>query len=388
MRVDYTSSFWRTRQLSEHIKGSAPSVFVGRMGYPKVLVGILTPPDVTGDAWLYDAPRHWAVQNYAIPSLLELRGSLVNSRFSCGVMEQNMFSEVCQEVGLASKPVGVELEMEQAPKQAMSFFKEAAPFGPVGQLKSAILTENPHIARPVDKVYSDSDLKATEAIVYLYKKGFDEAFLTKLFSIGGMGLAYQRKLVPTRWTITAVDDTLGKSIIEEIKNYPDHDCTAFYGSYLGNYYLILFLSGIWSYELFECPVSDGKIIHVSTDYEGYDGRKSYAQECAGGYYTVRLAAAEKLYAAKRQAKVLAIRLVTHEYTHPMGVWVTREATRKALASQPVTFSSPELALRYAEAKIKKYFGVDVTPLLKKSSLVREQKEQKTLGSYFSQVKIQ
>lgn len=383
MKVDYSSAFWRTRRLGEHLTGNSPTLFVGRIGYPSVNVGILTPPDVKEDAWLYDAPRHWAKENYSIPSILTLRGTLVNSRFSCGVMERNKFTELCQEIGLASKPVGIEVEMEKPPSVKMSFFPDAAPYGPQGQLKHALLTENPSIDKPVDKVFSDTDMKAADAVTYLYSKGFDEAFLTKLFSIGGLGLPHQRKLVPTRWTITAVDDTLGKSLIEEIKDYPEHDCAAFYGSYLGNYYMILIFSGIWGFELFECAMKQGKITTVSTDYESYAGRTVYAQECAGGYYTVRLAVAEKLHVAKRQARVLAIRLLTEEYTHPLGVWVTREAARKVLANKPVLFSSPELGLRYAQLKIQKYFGIDISSLLKQSVLLQEQKEQKTLGSYFS-----
>ncbi len=383
MQVNYTVPFWKAKVPGEHIEGNAPSVFIGRVGYPKVFVGLLTPPDIKEDAWLYDAPRYWAAQNYTLPTLLELRGSLVNSRFSSGVMEKSRFSELCLEVGLSSKPVGVEVDMEKAPKSAMTFFREAAPFGPVGQLKKAMLTENPSIDKHVEKVTSDIDMKAADGVVYLYKKGFDEAFLTKMFSIGGMGLPHQRRLVPTRWTITAVDDTLGKTIIDEIRNYQEHDCTAFYGSYLGNHYLILFLSGVWGFELFECPLKDGRISGIYTDYEPYSGRTTYAKNCAGGYYTVRLAAAEKLMAAKRQARVIAIRIITHEYTYPMGVWVTREAARKSISSNPITFSSPELAVCYAVAKIRKYFGVDISHVLKQSLLLEEQKEQKKLGQYFS-----
>src|SRR3989338_5832313 len=239
-----------------------------------------------------------------------LRGNLVNSRFKAGVMERSKFTELCQEIGLASKPVGVEIEMEQAPKQSISYFQDAAPFGPAGKLKQGILTENPHIDKPVDKVFSDTDWKASEAVNYLYSKGFDEAFLTKIFSIGGLGLPHQRKLVPTRWTITAIDDNVGKSVIEEIKNYPEHDCVVYFSSYLGNYYMVFFFPGVWSYELFECPLKNGQIDSIHTDYESYSGRKEYANNCAGGYYTVRLACAEKLKMDKRQARVLVVRVIT------------------------------------------------------------------------------
>jgi len=176
-------------------------------------------------------------------------------------------------------------------------------------------------------------------------------------------------------------------MIKEIKDYPLGDYQAYFGGSWGNYYLILCFPQVWEYELFESYVNyqinpwSKKGYFYSTDYESYEGRKTYAEETAGGYYANRLAVVEKLKEIKRQSSVLTLRFITSEYNIPLGVWVCREASRKSLAEKPLTFSSQELMLSYAQALIQKKFGFDLTILLKESKLLREKKEQKRLGEY-------
>jgi len=110
--------------------------------------------------------------------------------------------------------------------------------------------------------------------------------------------------------------------------------------------------------------------------------KNYAENCAGGYYTVRLAISEKLMELRRQASVLALRFITDEYTLPLGVWVTREATRKAFQKRPTTFSSKELMMTYAKHLVKYKFGFDLELLLKRSWLLKETGKQQRLDKFF------
>ena len=129
----------------------------------------------------------------------------------------------------------------------------------------------------------------------------------------------------------------------------------------------------WSYELFEMymPKAEWNIsdkVQYMTDYEPYDGRKGYAENCGGGYYSVRLAILEKLKNMKKQAAVLALRFITGEYAVPLGVWVTREATRKALNNKPMEFASKELMIEYTRKLVKKKFGYNLY-LLNKSFIM-------------------
>ena len=372
---------------SDSFDSASPAPFVGRFGYPNVNIGILAPPEKSEDTWLYDAPKYWANKNFQIPDIVDFRSSLINSRFNANVRVRNKFLEISQEVGMASLPVDLEFNLHQKPQFHLNADSTLAPTGPNAKLKQLEITSNPKIHTKVDKVNSDVDLKANEAILYLNKHGFDENFLSKMLSVGTIGVKKDRKLVPTRWSITATDDMLGKNLIKEIKDYKESEYFAYFGGYLGNYYLFLFFPEVWSYELFETYMPNASYntseeMAFTTDFESYDGRKNYASNTAGGYYTSRLAILEELSSMKRQSSVLSIRVITGEYSIPLGVWVTREASRKSLANKPLQFSSKELMLQYAENLVKTKFGFDLDKIINNSKLLKNISQQKKLTKFF------
>lgn len=356
--------------------GASPNIFVGRFGYPDVNVGMLSNENITKE---YDNPGLWSKDNYQIPKLIDLRSSLINSRFKANVKSfDEKFLELTQEVSQSAKPVDVEINLNKKPKFNLTFNQDATPYGPSVKLEKAEITENPKIPRAIDKVVSEDDFKAVDAMKYLYKKGFDEHYLTKLISVGNLGLKENRKLVPSRWSITCVDSTLSKQVINEIQSYKEYDYISHFGSYLGNYYLILFIPEIWNYELFETMANSGEF---ATDFEGYNGRKKYAQETAGGYYATRIGIAEYLKKKKRQASVLCLRFITEEYWAPLGVWVVRESVRITLESKPFRFSSLDLMLKYAQALIKKKFNLNLSNILQKSIILKNIKQQSKLTKF-------
>ncbi len=360
----------------QEFTGTAPAPFVGRFGYPYVNVGILAPQQHDDNAWEYDAPRYWAQKNMGIADVAAFRASLVNSRFTSNVKQPDKLVEIAQDVAMAAKPVDIEVALEKKPNLNMQMDRWVAPMGPQAKLKQLQLASNPRIPTKVQKFFDDTDALAAEAVTTLYEHSFDENALSRMLSVGVFGK--QRKLVPTRWSITATDDILANNFLKKVREQPIGEYEAHFGSYLGNYYLILLFPEQWSYELFEMYVQPG-ILEYSTDYEEFGGRKNYAENCAGGYYTVRMSLAEHLMNNKRQNSALVLRFITDEYVLPLGVWVTREATRKALANKSIGFASKELMLTYAKQLARKKFGVDINPLLQKSRLLTE--KQKTLNFF-------
>ncbi len=364
--------------------GSSPAPFVGRFGYPFVNVGMLAPPEESSEnAWRYDAPKFWAGQQLQIPEIVNYRSGLVNSHFRSDVHSpknsgKSRLLEVSQEVGMASKPVDMELSLSSRLSLRMGVDSAAAPTGPAATVRSVRLTSNPTVAVHVEKVVSDTDLKSSEALSYLFSKGYDENFLTRLLSVGNLGLKTNRRLVPTRWSITATDDTLGKHILSEIRDCQSYGHHAYFGGYLGNYFLVMFFPENWSYELFETAAG---MPEYTTDYEPYTGRSSYAENCAGGYYAARLPILEMLQHLKRQSSVLVIRFITGEYTLPLGVWVVREAVRKALGSKPIEFGSGELMLNYAAVLAKKKFSQDISRITGRSLLLRNIRQQRKIAEF-------
>jgi hypothetical protein len=169
--------------------------------------------------------------------------------------------------------------------------------------------------------------------------------ISRLLSLGLLGK--ERKLVPTRWSITASDDMIGKSLREAVLDKPPIGGYELYsGEDLGNHFEILFLPGTYNFELVEIwmPRSvwspDG---FIGSDSEGPRAKKDYSS-LAGGYYAARLAALERLATMGRQASILAVREISEGYWAPLGVWVVREVARKAMREEPKKFTTLNEAL--------------------------------------------
>ena len=387
--IKYNSLF-KNVLMEEFSGNSPPSIFVGSKTYPKLNVGILSPPEKVDNSWMFDSQKYWSKNDFSIKEILNLRARLINSRFKANVLDvrnSNRFLDLSQEIGMAHKPVDIEVELKKKIRFNLDYDNINSPMGPRAELKNAIITENPKIHTKVDKVVSDTDLKASEAIDYLYKNNFDENFLMKLLSIGTLGLKKNRKLVPTRWSITATDDTLGKSLRDEILDYSSiDDYQLYYGNYLGNYYFILLFPDVFSYELFELYLpksawNQTDEIAIATDYEDVFGRKKYASNTVGGYYATRIGVLEKLKELKKQASVLVIRFETPEYWASLGVWVVREASRKSLMNDPITFDNKQELLEKTKELIFRMLKFRVDDVLSKSVLLKKLKQQKKLTSF-------
>ena len=379
-------------KISEIDSNSPPSIFIGsKLRYPTMNVGILSPLEKDENAWVYDNAKYWAKSNFGIKDVLDLRNSLLNSRFKSKATDvrqnSNKFLGLAKEIALASNPVDIEIELNKKIGSGMGKDKVLAPQGMRAELKKARIVGNVKVARKVDKVIND-DLKAVEGINYLYKNNFNEYTLSKILSIGALGMKKDKKLVPTKWSITATDDIIGKSILERVREYKwieDHEL--FFGEFMGNCYLIMLFPNVWSYELFELYLpgsswNPGKEIKASTDYEGFDGRKDYASNTAGGYYASRLPILEHLNKIKRQAAVIAIRIELPSYWAALGVWVVRESVRKALERRKLNFTDMN-DLTESTKKIGMIkFGFDSSKILKKSLVLEKMKTQTHLRKWF------
>ncbi len=376
--------------ISKLDSNSPPSVFVGsKMKYPIVNVGILSPLERSDEAWVYDDERYWADNDFQINDVMKLREGLLNSRFQSQVTDSRVgkkFVELAQEIAVASRPVDIEIELKHRLNIGNKKDRVITPHGMRAGLKKAKITSNVKIDRRVDKVIND-EIKASEGIAYLYKNNFTEYTLNKILSVGVLGLKKNKKLVPTRWSITATDDTLGKQLLKQVRDYKwITNYELFLGEFMGNCYLIMFFPGVWSYELFELyfpgsswnPSTEMK---ASTDFENYGGRKTYASNTAGGYYATRLPILEYLNKIKRQASVLVIRLETPSYWAALGVWVVRESVRKAMKKK-MRFDSREEIIDGVKKIGKIKYDFDCLEILNKSRLLEQIKTQRNLGDWF------
>lgn len=377
--------------LSKIESNSPPSVFIGSgLKYPNVNVGILSPVMRDENSWVYDDPKYWAEKNFEIGEVVKLRDSLLNSRFTSKVTDtrlNNKFVEIAKEIAMSSKQVDIEIELKSRLRYEKDKDRILTPQGLKAPLKDARITENVKIDQKVDKVVND-EIKASEGIDFLYKNNFNEYVLSKILSVGVLGLKKDKKFVPTRWSITATDDIISKNLIDKIKdNKWVEEYNAFFGEFMGNQYLILMIPNVWSFELFELyfPGSSWNPtnqIKASTDIESFSGRKSYAFNTAGGYYATRLPILEYLNSINKQASVVVIRLETPSYWASLGVWVVRESVRKALTNRCMKFSSlPEL-LESVKKITKIKYNFDSESIIKESKLLKQVSTQKRIVDWF------
>jgi hypothetical protein len=339
---------------------SPPGFFVGRFNYPNVAIGPLVPfsqfsqNQKNMDTHILDAPELWFGKK--MEELIKYRSSLIRSNFKANVfvgqnklkntppLREQRLLERSQLLSMAARPVDTEAQFEKLSLR-MNMDNHSLPMGPAGYTKKIRIDENVKVHPKVDYCVSDTDLKAGKAVSeYMYMKGnVPLSIIQRVFSAGLLGEKDNRKLVPTRWTITAVDDIISKKLIEEIKTFPEiNDYRIFETTYLDNHFKILLFPGSFMYEMNEVwapnslwnvnPNGNSENLkpQIMTDYEFYNGRKSYASNITGAYYAARKVVCEYLYRIRRQARVLIFREVSSGYVVPLGVWVIRETVNKAM----------------------------------------------------------
>ncbi|MFQ5816032.1 MAG: hypothetical protein ACE5G7_05995, partial [Candidatus Hydrothermarchaeaceae archaeon] len=317
----------KTKSLIDtlNLEGSSPpGVFVGRMGYPKVYMGPLLPP-MHGDTSLLDTPELW--YGKSIEEIVNFRFQLVRCKYRINVADVEKSGKIVdatRELAMSSNSTEMEAEFTKKPYGRLVLDDAVQPFGPSAPLRK-LDVGNLKIDRRIEKAYSDTDLKANEAILDLYQDGVLVSKLQRSLSVGAFGIGKNRRFVPTRWSITAVDDTISKTLVEEIKDFPTIDEYRVYESWsLDNRFMVLMLPTAWSYELIEAwypntvwnPSGKGVVIFSSS--EGYHGRSEYA-DIGGCYYAARLATSEALRREMRQATVVILREAHPGYIMPVGV---------------------------------------------------------------------
>jgi hypothetical protein len=211
---------------------------------------------------------------------------------------------------------------------------------------------NARVDRAVDRVTSDTDMSATEACATLTASDIDVYRITQLLSAGLIGR--KRRFVPTRWAITAVDDTVSVHLKKEIARFPPLDgIRLFSGEIFGNRIFCILVGGDWKYEMIEIwgrqSLWGGEQDVIVQDREGMV-KRGYSP-ISGAYYSARLAVCEYLSSIRRCARVILVRSISNEYWAPLGTWVIREAVRKAMASPAQDYPSPDAAAAEVSARL-------------------------------------
>ena len=373
---------WRSVDGLSVDGSSPPSVFVGRFGYPYVNVGPMTPP-FHGDTSMLDAPERWLGKT--MEEIIDFRSQLVRGMYRVHVKrpdEAGRVLERTRELALADHYVETEMRLKRRPRRRFYVDGDVQPSGPTAPLKGFDVGYV-RWDRYMEKAHYDTDLRAAEAAKMLYEGGVPVNRIQRAFSLGSFGIGRNRRLVPTRWSITAVDDIISKDLAGRVKDYPLVNHYEVYESdYLGNRFEVLLVPDAWSYEAYEAwypqtlwnPSADH--VAIVTDWEGHNGRWRYAS-MGGCYYAGRLAVQEHLAKAGRQARVFILREAYPDYIMPVGVWQVRENVRNAMRQPPRRYDTLGEALQGAMGRL----SIGLEHWLDAGALLRQTLSQRKLTDF-------
>lgn len=323
---------------SSSYQGSSPSVFIGSFKYPDVRGGPLLINDT-------DNPPDWIRDNLGMEEIVGIRARTIRGNSSIPRLADGL-----QEIALSSVPIDVDVTFEKPVEFSLNFDGTVAPVGFLGALKKMDLVGNAKVGRTVDRITSDTDIVATDAVISLNGDGVDVYQIAQLMTAGLLGK--RRKFVPTRWAITAVDDTLSNGLKKEIARFPPlEEILVFSSGIYGNRIVTILLPGDWKFEMIEVwgkhTLWAGDDEVIVQDREGMT--KHGYSPISGAYYSARLAVCEYLMSIRRSARVVVVRSISGDYWAPLGTWVIREAARKAMSVKPVRCATLDMAVAQAVA---------------------------------------
>jgi DNA repair protein NreA len=360
---------------------SPPSMFVGHYGYPKVRIGPMISP-LHGDTTILDRTELWTGKS--IEEIANYRLSLV-----LGTMNVNIYDthsrdvESMQELAMSESPAETEATFEKMPivdvqmQEELRFDHEATPFGPAAPLrgfKASSLSADQRI----ETAYYDTDLRAAEAMMELYRRSVEVSIIQRVLSAGMLGVRKKRKLVPTRWSISATDDIISSMLVKEIGMNPTIDLfevTRY--SHLANYYsIILIPDDMWIFEMIESWFTSRGQATIGADNEDERGL-NHNPTIAGAYFAARLAVAEHLAHRHKKAGAIVLREIHPDYVMPLGVWQIREGVREALKNPPQKFELFGHAMSFACS----YMSLSKNEIVQKSQIWKSFKDQTKISDF-------
>ncbi len=239
------------------IDGSTPpSVFVGAYNYPSVLVGPMLPP-IHGDTRIFDSPEKWGTLSFN--DVLRLRFGMICGTKKIKVNDvEGRYIQDLQHVALSSKSLDSDIVFDggvhsnTTHANRLAFDDDTICCGPVGTIESVKFSGTSTPSKQIQNTYYDTDMHASDAIMTLYESGVAVSSIYRSLSMGMLGIGDNRKLVPTKWSITATDSIISSQLLNEVRQYDIIDaCKVFWHSHFGNTFAIVLFPHMWMFELVE-----------------------------------------------------------------------------------------------------------------------------------------
>ncbi len=314
-----------------------PSILVGERGYPRVRLYYMVPPGASPqDAPRYEDPQGWRERGVPLASIVRLRSELLAGSIQLNAARrafERLYELEIAPAALSSRPVDSMVELLRTPVPRVSFDGYTKPVGPTAPARRVVVGGNPSLEPKLERVLWE-DEKAEPLAWELYRSGVDVYRIQRALSLGALGRLRNRRLVPTRWAITAVDEMLSRRLRDSLRGRPWIDTLeVYYSEYLHNRFLIILLPGagwmewieIWHpHGLWTQTAAAPLVWRVAEDPLG---RKT-AED--GGFSAAKLPILEHLSARGRNADAIIVREILPQYYAPVGNWHIRETVRAAM----------------------------------------------------------
>ena len=372
--------------VSESLSGgSPPSVFVGSHYYPRVNIGPLI-STTYGDVRILDHPEKWAGQK--LEDIINYRLSLIRGISSVSAImdaTNNKHIVLLQELAMANKSIDIEVKFDKKPSLKFEEMNKSSvtdtdsvQFGLVSKMEELKIPSGISVDKRIEKIYYDKDLNANEAVNILYSEGTEISKLSKILSIGMLGTRKKRKLVPTKWSITAVDQIISANLIRKMIEYSSLDSFHLHRyTHLGNNFAIILIPDqIWSFEMHEAWLYNNGKADIESDTEISGPLKTYPK-IGGSYFAARLAITEYLELHRKKSSAIVLREIHPEYVLPVGVWQIREGIRMAMKSKGEIFDSLDETISHA------CIGMNISKneWIRNSAFINSRKYQKRISEY-------
>lgn len=343
-----------------------PSIFVGEYGYPKIALGPMVPP-IPGDTSIFDNPELWS--GLPFEQVVTYKINLIR-----GIVKQRIddlsgkYMDQLREIAMSERPIDSVMTLDKEPKNELHFNKQGdySPSlltAPLNDLKISSITTD----KRIEKKFEDTSLLASDAIIELYLSGVPVSKISRVLSIGLIGTSNKRKLVPSKWSITATDDVISGHLKRKIIVYPQIDCyEVYFFEHLYNLYCVILIpDSLSNFEMIEAWIDEKGCITIQSDCESLK-RINHDPKIAGAYFAGKLAVEEHLDFRRRSSSAIIFREVRPEYVMPLGVWQVREGIRSSLKQICLKFDSISSAVLYATSRtsLSKIEWISTSKILK------------------------
>jgi len=347
-----------------------PSSVVGEAGYPLLRVYYMVPPGEDERAASYhEAPELWSARREPLHRIIALRSSMVAASLRVDARRpETLYDKEVVHAALSRRPVDSEVVLEKPPTPRLIFDGVSKPVGPSSPARELKIVDNPRLDSKLESLMWD-DVKAIDAIVELYRAGVSVYTIQRALSLGALGRTRNRRLVPTRWAITAVDDVISGWLRSSLRDKLEVPSIEVYeAEYLGNRFLVVLYPGSGWFEWIEIWHPTGlwtKGAREPVTWRVTEDPRGRTSEVDGGFSAARLAVLEHLYRRGRRADVLIVREITPLYYAPVGNWHIRETLRRALEGTPRRFDDLDDALSHVLSRISApQAAIKASPLLR------------------------